>query len=45
MAGLPVLRGIGLTRRFGAATVLRGADLVVHRGEVVAVTGPSGSGK
>ncbi|OZM82597.1 ABC transporter ATP-binding protein [Pseudonocardia sp. MH-G8] len=41
----PVLRGVGLTHRFGATTVLRGADLAVHRGEVVAVTGPSGSGK
>ncbi|MHA6624223.1 ABC transporter ATP-binding protein [Pseudonocardia sichuanensis] len=41
----PVLRGVGLTRRFGATTVLRGADLAVHRGEVLAVTGPSGSGK
>jgi putative ABC transport system ATP-binding protein len=44
-AGQPVLRGIGITHRFGATTVLRGADLVVHRGEVLAVTGPSGSGK
>jgi putative ABC transport system ATP-binding protein len=43
--GQPVLRGIGVTHRFGAATVLRSADLVVHQGEVVAVTGPSGSGK
>jgi putative ABC transport system ATP-binding protein len=41
----PVLQGVGLTHRFGATTVLRGADLAVHRGEVVAVTGPSGSGK
>jgi putative ABC transport system ATP-binding protein len=43
--GPPALRGIGLVRRFGATSVLRGADLVVHRGEAVAVTGPSGSGK
>ena len=41
----PVLRGIGVTHRFGATTVLSGADLVLHPGEVVAVTGPSGSGK
>ncbi|WP_219419070.1 ABC transporter ATP-binding protein [Pseudonocardia nigra] len=41
----PVLRGVGITHRFGATTVLSGADIVVHRGEVVAVTGPSGSGK
>jgi putative ABC transport system ATP-binding protein len=44
-AGPPVLRGIGLAHRLGAVSVLRGADLVLHRGEVVAVTGPSGSGK
>jgi putative ABC transport system ATP-binding protein len=41
----PVLRGVGITHRFGATTVLHGADIAVHRGEVVAVTGPSGSGK
>jgi putative ABC transport system ATP-binding protein len=41
----PALRGTRLTHGFGATPVLRGADLVVHRGEVVAVTGPSGSGK
>jgi putative ABC transport system ATP-binding protein len=40
-----VLRGVGITHRFGATTVLRGADMAVQRGEVVAVTGPSGSGK
>ncbi|MHA6796814.1 ABC transporter ATP-binding protein [Pseudonocardia bannensis] len=41
----PVLVGRGVTKRFGATTVLAAADLVVHRGEAVAVTGPSGSGK
>jgi putative ABC transport system ATP-binding protein len=41
----PALRGIELTHRFGATTVLRDAHLTVHRGEAVAVTGPSGSGK
>jgi putative ABC transport system ATP-binding protein len=40
-----VLRGTGITHSFGATTVLRGAEIAVHRGEVVAVTGPSGSGK
>jgi putative ABC transport system ATP-binding protein len=41
----PVLRGVGLTHRYGATTVLRDADIAVRPGEVVAVTGPSGSGK
>ncbi len=41
----PVLRGIGLTHRYGATTVLCDAEIAVHPGEVVAVTGPSGSGK
>ncbi|WP_214403303.1 ABC transporter ATP-binding protein [Pseudonocardia lacus] len=44
-AAPPALRGIALTHRFGATTVLREADITVHRGEAVAVTGPSGSGK
>jgi len=41
----PVLRGVRLTHRFGATTVLRAAEIAVHPGEMVAVTGPSGSGK
>lgn len=41
----PVLRGFGLTHRYGASTVLRDAEIAVHAGEAVAVTGPSGSGK
>ena len=41
----PVVEGIGLARSFGGRPVLRGADLAVRRGEVVAVLGPSGCGK
>ncbi|MBW0118511.1 ABC transporter ATP-binding protein, partial [Pseudonocardia abyssalis] len=41
----PVLRGVRLTHRFGATTVLHDVDIAVHPGETVAVTGPSGSGK
>ncbi|MRG61548.1 thiol reductant ABC exporter subunit CydD [Agromyces sp. CFH 90414] len=37
------LRGVDVRR--GDATVARGVDLDVARGEVVALTGPSGSGK
>ncbi len=42
---MTVLRGVGVTHRFGAATVLSDVDVVVAAGELLAVTGPSGSGK
>ncbi|KXP14476.1 ABC transporter ATP-binding protein [Tsukamurella pseudospumae] len=35
----------GLTKRFGAETVLREVDLTVPAGSITAVVGPSGSGK
>jgi ABC-type polar amino acid transport system ATPase subunit len=35
----------GITKRFGAATVLNEVSLAVGKGEVVVVIGPSGSGK
>jgi len=35
----------GLTKRYGAATVLRDVDLTVSAGSITAVVGPSGSGK
>ncbi|ALE04960.1 glutamine ABC transporter ATP-binding protein [Arthrobacter sp. ERGS1:01] len=41
----PVLQVRGLSKSFGANTVLRGIDLDVPRGKVVALIGPSGSGK
>jgi len=40
---LLVMRGI--TRRYGARTVLRDADLQLGRGESLLVTGPNGCGK
>ena len=39
------IHATGLTKRFGALTVLQGVDFSVHRGEVVVVMGVSGSGK
>ena len=41
----PLLQVSGLTKSFGANTVLHGVDFEVRRGEVVALIGPSGSGK
>ncbi len=43
--GTHVLQITGLTKRFGANTVLRGIDLEVARGERIAILGASGSGK
>lgn len=41
----PVLSLSGVTKIFGDTPVLRGIDLDIHHGEVVAVIGASGSGK
>jgi polar amino acid transport system ATP-binding protein len=43
--GQPVLSLSGVTKYFGDTQVLRGIDLDIHHGEVVAVIGASGSGK
>ncbi|WP_282959523.1 ATP-binding cassette domain-containing protein [Streptomyces sp. A2-16] len=40
-----VARARGLRKSFGPETALDGVDLDVHPGEVVAVIGPSGSGR
>nr|WP_296067669.1 ABC transporter ATP-binding protein [uncultured Actinoplanes sp.] len=42
---MSLLSGTGITRNFGATPALRGVDLQVAAGEIVAVTGPSGCGK
>jgi polar amino acid transport system ATP-binding protein len=41
----PLLRIVGLHKRFAALEVLAGVDLEVARGEKVSIIGPSGSGK
>ena len=43
--GAPLLDCSEVVRSFGAATILRGIDLAVHRGETVGLVGESGSGK
>ncbi|WP_090537041.1 ectoine/hydroxyectoine ABC transporter ATP-binding protein EhuA [Paraburkholderia sartisoli] len=41
----PMVRFSGVTKRYGALTVLDELDLEIGRGEKVAIIGPSGSGK
>lgn len=41
----PILSASGLTKRFGAATVLDGVSFEVSRGSIHALVGESGSGK
>ncbi|CAL9504885.1 Linearmycin resistance ATP-binding protein LnrL [Nocardiopsis dassonvillei] len=41
----PLVRAAGLRMAYGAREVLRGVDLDVHRGEVLALLGPNGAGK
>ena len=43
--GDAVLEGRGLSKGFAGQPVLRGVDLTLRRGELVAVLGPSGCGK
>ena len=40
-----LLSGTGIVRDFGVTPALRGVDIEVGAGEIVAVTGPSGCGK
>lgn len=43
--GPPLLDARGLHRSFGRARILRGVDLTLRPGEVLAVVGPNGAGK
>ena len=41
----PLLECQGIRKRFGAVEVLKGVDLAVHAGEVMALVGDNGAGK
>ncbi len=43
--GVPAVRAAGLHKRFGKVQAVRGLDLTVEQGEVVAFLGPNGAGK
>ncbi len=43
--GAEVVRGVGLTKRFGAHVALDRVDLSIHAGEAVVLFGPNGAGK
>jgi ABC-2 type transport system ATP-binding protein len=44
-ASAPAVEVIGLHKRYGDRSVLRGVDLTIDRGEVFALLGPNGAGK
>jgi len=44
-AGATVLEVRGVTKSFGALSVLRGIDLTLHQGEVLGLVGDNGAGK
>lgn len=44
-AGTPLLRGLGITKRFGGVHALEDVDFSVEAGTVVGLIGPNGAGK
>lgn len=42
---MEMIRTEGITKSFGSLQVLKGIDLSINQGEIVAIVGPSGAGK
>lgn len=40
-----MIQTVGITKSFGNLQVLKGIDLTINKGEVIAIVGPSGAGK
>ena len=40
-----MIRLEGITKKFGSLEVLKGVDLIINKGEIVSIVGPSGAGK
>lgn len=40
-----MIQTVGITKSFGNLQVLKGIDLMINKGEIVAIVGPSGAGK
>lgn len=45
ITGVPAVHAVGLHKSFGEVRAVRGLDLTVQQGEVVAFLGPNGAGK
>lgn len=45
LAALPILSVKNVSRHFGGVKALDGLDLTIHRGEILGLIGPNGSGK
>ena len=43
--GVPVIRSVGLSKRYGDFSALKDLDLEVAQGEVISFLGPNGAGK
>ncbi|OWT60086.1 hypothetical protein CEY11_10440 [Candidimonas nitroreducens] len=45
MVNVPQVRLDNITKSFGATQIVRGVDIAIDRGEIIALLGPSGCGK